>query len=121
MVKPGHELVRAAGCVGTGLAAGRELGQRQPGDRDVIGGGVRPGISRPQDDGQRLPCAVRAMVGERAERVGPNIFFQVGAAFSSECAITTVASRPTVTSPPSAPGAAGPTICLRGARSAPSL
>jgi hypothetical protein len=36
----------------------------------------------------------------------PNVFFQAGAACSfSECAITTVASRSTVTRPPSAPGA----------------
>jgi hypothetical protein len=44
-------------------------------------------------------------------RVGLNAFFQVGAACSlSECAITLVASKFTVTSPQSVPGAASPAL-----------
>ena len=42
----------------------RQLGQRQPGRLDVVGGGVRPGVPGPQHDGQRLPVPAGAVVGE---------------------------------------------------------
>ena len=49
----------------------------------------------------------------------PKVFFQVGAACSfSECAITIVASRSTVTRPPSAPGAASPASAQARSRAA---
>jgi len=48
---------------------GRQLGHRQPGGLDVVGGGVRPGIAGPEQDGQRFAAAVRAVVGERRQRV----------------------------------------------------
>lgn len=41
----------------------RKLGEREPGRLDVIGRGVRPGIPRPQHDGQRVPVPGRAVVG----------------------------------------------------------
>ena len=46
-----------------------QLRQRQPGHLDVLGGGVRPGVPGPQHDGQRLPGALGAVVGERGQRV----------------------------------------------------
>ena len=59
-----------------------------------------PGVPGPQHDGQRLPVPVCAVVGPGGHRMKPKVFFQVGAACSfSECAITIVASRSTVTRP----------------------
>ena len=40
------------------------LGQREPGDLDVIARRVRAGVARPEHDGQRLPGPLGAVVGE---------------------------------------------------------
>jgi hypothetical protein len=50
---------------------GRQLPQRLSGDRDVVGGGVRPGVARPQLDLQRFTAALDAVVDERAQRMEP--------------------------------------------------
>ena len=73
--QPGQELVRAAAGIGADQhpppqLAG-QLGQRQPGSLDVIGGGVGPGVARPQHDGQRFPGAFWTVVGEGGQRVEP--------------------------------------------------
>ena len=60
------------------------------------------------------PWSAQAVIGWN-----PNVFFHVAAACSfSECAITIVASRSTVTSPPSAPGAASPASAHARSRAA---
>ena len=60
------------------------------------------------------PWSAQAVIGWK-----PNVFFQVGAACCfSECAITIVASRSTVTRPPSAPGAASPASAQARSRAA---
>ncbi len=55
------------------------LGQGQLGDLDVVGRGVGPGVARPEQDRQRFPGAVLAMVGERGQGWNLNVFFHVGA------------------------------------------
>ena len=60
------------------------------------------------------PWSAQTVIGWK-----PNVFFQVGAACCfSECAITMVASRSTVTRPPSAPGAASPASAQACSRAA---
>ena len=60
------------------------------------------------------PWSAQAVIGWK-----PNVFFQVGAACSfSEWAITMVASRSTVTRPPSAPGASSPASAQARSRAA---
>jgi len=48
---------------------GRELRQREPGRLDMVRGSVRARAGGPQQDGQGLPGPVRAVVGERGQRV----------------------------------------------------
>ena len=55
-----------------------QLRQRLPGDGDVVGGGVRPGVPGPQHHRQRLPGAVRAVVDERPQRMEPEPAFERG-------------------------------------------
>jgi hypothetical protein len=47
----------------------RQLPQRIPGHRDVIGSGVRPGVARPQHDRQWFTGALGSVVNERAQRM----------------------------------------------------
>ena len=50
------------------------LGQREPGDLDVIARRVRAGVARPEHDGQRLPGPLGAVIGEDGQRmqaIGP--------------------------------------------------
>ena len=74
--------------------------------------GQQPCSSRRSRSAARWPAAPRSRRRRGRRRRSwdenrPNVFFQVGAASSfSECAITIVASRSTVTRFPSAPGAA---------------
>jgi hypothetical protein len=48
-----------------------QLRQRELGHLDVLRRGVRPGIPRAQQDGQRLPARPGAVIGERREGVEP--------------------------------------------------
>jgi hypothetical protein len=65
-----------------------------PGRRDVVRGGVRPGVPRPQQHRQRLPGTLAPVVHERPQRVKPIALLNVGAAhclsnshrFASRCA-----------------------------------
>ena len=63
-------------------------------DGDVVGGGVRAGVARPQQHRQRLPGPVGAVVDERAQRVEPEPALERRrrACSFSECAVTRVAS-----------------------------
>ena len=76
--QPVQERVGAAGGVGADqhLAARPspagvgQLRQRVPDDRDVVGGGVRAGVARPQQHRHRLPVPARsAVIDERPQRV----------------------------------------------------
>jgi hypothetical protein len=49
-------------------AAG-QLREREPGDLDMVGGGVGPGASVPEHDRQRLAVPARAVVGEGGQGV----------------------------------------------------
>ena len=104
--QPVQELVGAAGRRRCGSAPSARVGcpARWPGscrsavsdDRDVVGGGVRPGVARPQQHRQRLPGAVPGAPWSTNAHNGwsPNPRLNVGAARSfSECAVTRVASR----------------------------
>ena len=83
-------------------------------------GGVRPGVP---GAAARWPAAPRPppapWSANAARGWNPKVFFQVGAACSfSECAITIVASRSTVISAPSAPGARSPASAQARSRAA---
>ena len=81
--------------------------------------GVRPGVTGPQHDGQRLPARPGAVIGERGQRMEPKRLLPGGAAFSfSECASTIVASISTGIRPPSAPGARSPASAQARSRAA---
>src|SRR5690606_10856353 len=71
--QPGQELMGAAAGVGAdqylSAALLGELGQGKPGGVDVIGGGVGPGVSGSQQQGQGFAGAVLAVVGEDRHRV----------------------------------------------------
>jgi len=76
--QPVQERVSGAGAVGADQhlpswpGAGTMTGQLRQGlagDGDVIGGGVRPGVARPEQHRERLTRAVGAVVGERPQRV----------------------------------------------------
>src|SRR5262249_39972174 len=121
--QPGQELLGAAAGIGanqylTAQVPG-QLRQPEPGHLDMVRGGIRSGVARPQHDGQRLPAPSGPWPANAVSGWKPKVFFQVGAACSfSECAITIVASRSIVISPPSAPGAACPArshACSRAA------
>ena len=49
----------------------RQRGQRHIQHRDVVGGGVRPGVAGPQQPGQRLPGGHLGPVQETQQRVKP--------------------------------------------------
>jgi hypothetical protein len=77
-VEPAEELVRGAGTVdpdqdlATGPVAALvswQLTQRGPDHGDVVGSGVRPGVARAQQRGERLSGPGRAVVDERPQRV----------------------------------------------------
>ncbi len=73
LCQPGQELLGAAAAVGADQhpapqVAG-QLGHREPGRLDMVRGGIRPGVARPQHDGQRLSGPGGAMVGEHRQRV----------------------------------------------------
>ena len=71
----------------------RKLGQCLAGDGDVVGGGVRAGITGPQQHGDRFTGAAGAVVDERTQRVKTESPLVGGVACSfSECAPTRVAS-----------------------------
>ena len=61
----GQERLRAAGAVRAdqdrdAVPVGiRDLGERGVQDGDVVGGGVRAGVARPQQPGQELPGVVQ--------------------------------------------------------------
>jgi len=94
--------VGAAGAVGAGqdAASGRgagavagQPGQRVTDHRDVVGGGVGPGVARPQQHRKRFTGAVGAVVDERDSGWNPKPRVNDGAASSlSECEPTKVAS-----------------------------
>jgi hypothetical protein len=53
--EPGQELVPPESArISTGTVAPGQLGKRQPDRGDVVGGGIRLGVPRPQHDDQRL-------------------------------------------------------------------
>src|SRR5699024_4052855 len=77
---PGREVLGAAGAIGAGqdflrpsavlTEQGRwELGERLPGEGDVIGGGVRAGVAGPVLDRPRVPWPFPAVMHECPERV----------------------------------------------------
>jgi hypothetical protein len=75
---PVQEGVRGAGGVGADehpptrpppAPVRRQLLERVPRHGDVVGGGIRPGVARPQQHRQRLPGALAPVVDERPQRV----------------------------------------------------
>ena len=73
--QPVQELVRPAARISpdqhpAAQVAG-QLGDREPGGLDVVGGSVRARVPGAEHQGQRLPVPVRAMVGPGGHRVMP--------------------------------------------------